>query len=188
MAALETSTDASPTSTLPTVPTVPRVVSAADDRLTAMGLFVETYAAVHARTVGHLAQFGLAPAEFEVCIRLARSPECRLRMGDLAAQATITPSGATRVVDRLVERGVVRRVDCPTDRRATYAALTEQGARLMTELLPGHLALIDQWVIAPLRAGDVQSGRDRLADFTAALRCVRDHVAPCSMVGTQLAD
>jgi MarR family 2-MHQ and catechol resistance regulon transcriptional repressor len=74
----------------------------ADERLTVMGLLAETWASVSARSAAHLADFGLAGAEFEVCLRLARSPEGLLRMTDLAAQTTLTSSGITRVVDRLV--------------------------------------------------------------------------------------
>ena len=89
-----------------------------DERLTLMGLFAESWAAMFARTAAQLAGFGLAPPEFEVCLRLARSPEGRLRMSDLAAQSLLTTSGITRLVDRLVERGLVARAPCPGDRRA----------------------------------------------------------------------
>ena len=45
-------------------------------------------------------------------------------MTDLAAQTSLTTSGITRVVDRLVERGLVTRQACATDRRTTYAVIT----------------------------------------------------------------
>ncbi len=44
-------------------------------------------------------------------------------MSDLAAGTGLTPSGATRVVDRLVSRGLVARSACATDRRITHVAL-----------------------------------------------------------------
>ena len=73
---------------------------------------------------------------FEVLIRLARSPEHRLRMTDLAAQTILSPSGLTRAVDRLVEAGLVEREACPTDRRSTYAVLTPEGERRVLKALP----------------------------------------------------
>ena len=51
-----------------------------DERLTLLGLFAETWASLTARANAHLAGFGLSGAEFEVCLRLARSPEGLLRM------------------------------------------------------------------------------------------------------------
>lgn len=145
----------------------------ADDRLTLMGLLAETWAAVGARTSAHLASHGLATVEFEVCLRLARSPQGQLRMSDLAAQTTLTSSGATRVVDRLVERGLVTRMSCELDRRLTYTVLSEQGHELLDRVLPGHVDLLETWLVGPLRSAD-------LIAFEAALRAVRDHAAPCS--------
>jgi MarR family transcriptional regulator, 2-MHQ and catechol-resistance regulon repressor len=148
-----------------------------DERLTVMGLLAETWASLSARHLAHLADFGLAGAEFEVCLRLARSPEGLLRMTDLAAQTSLTTSGITRVVDRLVERGLVTRQACATDRRTTYAVISQAGRDLLGQVLPGHLEVTDQWLIEPLRAAG-------LADFVAGLRAVRDHAAPCSTVGS----
>ena len=60
-------------------------------------------------------------------IRLARTPGNRLRMSDLAAQTSLTPSGLTRSVDRLEDTGLVARRVCPEDRRGSFAALTLNG-------------------------------------------------------------
>jgi DNA-binding MarR family transcriptional regulator len=152
-----------------------------DERLTVMGLLAETWASVSARNAAHLAGFGLAGAEFEVCLRLARSPEGLLRMTDLAAQTTLTTSGITRVVDRLVERGLVTRQSCATDRRTTYAVISEAGRGLLARVLPGHLALAEEWVMQPLRGAGLEQ-------FVAAVRTLRDHAAPCSTVGSDGAD
>ena len=148
-----------------------------DERLTLMGLLAETWASLAARGQAQLARHGLAPAEFGVCLRLARSPEGMLRMSDLAAQTTLTSSGITRVVDRLVARGLVVRRSCATDRRTTYAVITDTGRERLTAILPDHLALIDDWLVEPLRT----SGR--LADFEAAVRLLRDLTAPCAVAG-----
>ncbi len=148
-----------------------------DDRLTLMGLLAETWASLASRGQDQLAGHGLAPAEFEVCLRLARSPEGLLRMSDLAAQTTLTSSGITRVVDRLVERGLVTRQSCATDRRTTYAVITAAGRALLDQVLPGHIELVENWLVEPLRKTGV-------AAFEEALRAVRDHAAPCATVGS----
>ena len=66
-------------------------------------------------------------ADYGVLITLVTSPELRLRMSNLGAQRMLTPSGITRVVIRLEERGLVRRVPDPVDGRAAFAVLTKPG-------------------------------------------------------------
>ena len=153
----------------------------ADDRLTVVGLLAEAFAALEARTSAQLGGHGLSGVEFEVLLRLARSPLGLLRMSDLSAQTTLTSSGVTRVVDRLVDRGLVARQACATDRRTTYAVVTEAGRSLLAEVLPDHLALIESSLLEPLRRG----GADELDAFVSTLRRLRDHLAPCSTVGSE---
>lgn len=150
----------------------------ADERLTVAGLFAESYAGLLARSTGQLGAHGLSVVEFEVLIRLARTPLGLLRMTDLSAQTSVTTSGITRVVDRLQERGLVSRQACETDRRATYAVITEAGRHLMAAVLPGHLELIETWLTGPLReSGDLEA-------FAAIMRRVRDRVVPGAEAGS----
>lgn len=51
----------------------------------------------------------------------------RLKMGELADRVLVSRSGLTRLVDRLVAEGYVRREHCAEDRRAVYAVLTDEG-------------------------------------------------------------
>jgi DNA-binding MarR family transcriptional regulator len=154
-----------------------------DERLTVMGLFAETFTGLGARVAAQLAEHGLSVVEFEVLVRLARSPEGMLRMTDLSAQTSLTTSGVTRVVDRLAERGLVARQACATDRRTTYAVVTEPGRTLLAGVLPDHLQLIEAWLAGPLRDLAAAEGVS-LASFVAVLRGLRDHVVPCATAGS----
>lgn len=169
--------DAAPQALAPPVSPVPGIE---DERLTIMGLLAETFAGLAARGSAQLAGFGLSSVEFEVLLRLSRSPAGLLRMTDLTAQTSLTSSGVTRVVDRLCDRGLVTRQACDTDRRTTYAVVTEHGQALLARILPAHLELIQTWLIEPLQAG----GDESLAAFEQALRGVRDHVVPCATAGS----
>lgn len=112
----------------------------ADDRITLAGLLMEAAAALSCRTVPTLEAHGLSAQWFEALLRLARSPEGRLRMTDLANEMTsISPSGLTRVIDRLEAAGLVCREQCPTDRRSAYAVISEEGRRRVEDVLPDHL-------------------------------------------------
>src|SRR3954454_8755835 len=86
---------------------------------------------VNARVVERVGQrmereTGLAPAWFEVLAQLHKGP---VRMGELADSLTLSRGGATRLIARMEDAGLVEREIPKEDRRATYARLTEQGVR-----------------------------------------------------------
>ncbi|HVX17224.1 MAG TPA: MarR family transcriptional regulator [Acidimicrobiales bacterium] len=147
-----------------------------DGRLTTMGLLVETYAGLMAQMEPEMERAALGRSEFDVLLRLARSPDAQLRMTDLAAQVAMSTSGLTRLVDRLVRDGLVERAACPTDRRGSFATLTVEGRKKIEAAIEPHLALIDQWLIEPLEP-------EELAAFAGALRKLRDRVRPGSVAG-----
>ncbi len=64
---------------------------------------------------------------YDVLLNLELAPDMRLKLTDLAERAVLSPSGVTRLVDRLEAQGLVVRDRCPSDRRAIYARLTEAG-------------------------------------------------------------
>jgi DNA-binding MarR family transcriptional regulator len=87
---------------------------------------------------------GLPLAWYEVLLHVERAPDRRLRMGDLADAVVLSPSGLTRLVDRMVDDGLVRREPCPSDRRSTYAVLTADGRSALRRAAPTHLRGIDE--------------------------------------------
>lgn len=138
-----------------------------DDRITAYGLFLEAFTAVHTRIERELeAAAGVSGAEFGVLLRLARTPGEHLRMSDLAEGAGLSTSGMTRLVDRLEAAGHVERAACPNDRRGLEAVLTAKGRKLVQKTLPAHLASLEEHIAGPL-CGD-------LAKLEAPMRSLRD--------------
>lgn len=106
----------------------------------------------------------------EVLIRLARSPDESLRMSDLAAQVTMSASGLSRAIDRLVASGSIERVACDYDRRVVHARLTDQGRAELEAMLPEHLRLLAD-------AFSVLTAEERRR-FEALLRKLRCQVNP----------
>jgi DNA-binding MarR family transcriptional regulator len=147
-----------------------------DPRITAMGLFTEAFTGLAGRLSVQIAQHGLSLAEFEVLIRLARSPQRRLRMTELAAQTQLTTSGITRLVDRLERDDLVCRSACPTDRRSSFTVITGAGLRRLEQVLPGHLSLIEEWFTGLLPDGQLDA-------VLNGLRTVRDAVRPTAVSG-----
>ena len=78
-------------------------------------------------------------ASYDVLLRLARAPGRVLRMTDLAERVMLSPSGLTRLVDRLVARGLVQRQADPQDARAALATLTREGRELLRRAARTHL-------------------------------------------------
>jgi DNA-binding MarR family transcriptional regulator len=138
-----------------------------DVRLTTLGLFFEAHAGLKAAFERRLeADAGLPVQWFEVLLRLARTPGHQLRMSQLAAQSSVTPSGLTRVVDRLCDAGLVTRISCPSDRRSWYAALTPEGLERIETAVPLHLGHIEDLVASILSPTEM----DELATIMRKLR------------------
>ncbi|WP_122981826.1 MarR family winged helix-turn-helix transcriptional regulator [Actinoplanes teichomyceticus] len=148
-----------------------------DPRLTAVGLLAEAYTGLMNRLAAQFEEHRVSPVEFEVLMRLARSPGHRLRMTDLAGQTTLSTSGVTRVVDRMERDGMVRREACPSDRRSSYAVITEAGQERLAQVLPGHLELVQRWYVGLLP-------ESRLTELLDSLRTIRDAVNPCATAGS----
>jgi MarR family 2-MHQ and catechol resistance regulon transcriptional repressor len=156
-----------------------RIGDADDRRLTTVGLLFESAAGLRQVLERRLeSNTGLSNQSFDVLIRLARTPGNRLRMSELAAQTTLSPSGLTRSVDRLEDGGLVVREICPTDRRGAFAALTLAGKAVMDEAIPLHVAHLDELL------QDVLTIEEEHA-LEALLRKLRDHLFsgedPCEL-------
>jgi DNA-binding MarR family transcriptional regulator len=82
---------------------------------------------------------GVTFAEYDVLLRLGRAPERALRMSDLAERVLLSPSGVTRLVDRLSARGLVERKADPDDARVALATLTTEGTRSLRRAARTHL-------------------------------------------------
>jgi DNA-binding MarR family transcriptional regulator len=82
------------------------------------------------------AEAGIPLAWHEVLARLAEAPEGSLRMQELADSVWISKSGLTRLCDRIEEAGYLSRASCPTDRRGTFAVITEAGRAKVREAAP----------------------------------------------------
>jgi DNA-binding MarR family transcriptional regulator len=141
-----------------------------DERVTTVGLLFESSAGLHRILEPKLlTDSGLSGQSFDVLVRLARTPGFRLRMSELAAQTTLTPSGLTRSVDRLEEAGIVAREACPEDRRGAFAVLSAKGQALMDEAMPLHVTHIDELLDGVLTAEEEET-------LSSLLRKIRDHI------------
>ena len=97
-------------------------------------------AATRAVNAQLVADHGLTINDFECLLLLARAEEQRMRRVDLAEQLILTASGVTRLLDGLEKEGWVDRANCASDRRVTYAVLTDEGYSKLQEASKSHVA------------------------------------------------
>ncbi|QUH02598.1 MarR family transcriptional regulator [Saccharopolyspora erythraea] len=138
-----------------------------DEIVTWWGLVIEGYHVTQAKLDAELAErFELAPASFDILLRLVRSPDCRMPMTRLAREAALSSGGFTKVADRLAAAGLIRREPCPSDRRVTYATLTDHGRDVADQARRAAARVLRQRVLAPL-------GVERSADLADVMRVLR---------------
>ncbi|OJX80362.1 MarR family transcriptional regulator [Leifsonia sp. 71-9] len=103
--------------------------------------------------------------EFFVLSRLAESPNRRLRLGALATATNASVSRLSHVITRLEARGLVQRMPCEEDGRATNAVLTDAGAEFVATAAPGHLDTVRSRVLAALTPEQVE----QLAEISSSI-------------------
>jgi DNA-binding MarR family transcriptional regulator len=119
------------------------------------------------------AQHGLTLNEYEVLLLLSQAEEQSMRRIDLANEVRLSPSGVTRMLDRLERAGFVGKGTCSTDARVTYAVLTEAGAAKLEECTPDHMAAVDRML------GE-RFGEEELQSLAGMLRRVTQRDADCT--------
>lgn len=92
------------------------------------GALLVAHARATKRVGGRVESEGGLPLDwYDVLLVLERSPQNRLRMGELVEYVTLSPSGLTRLIDRIEAAGLVERHLCSSDRRSFEVALTDKG-------------------------------------------------------------
>jgi DNA-binding MarR family transcriptional regulator len=84
-------------------------------------------------------EIGLPPSWFEVLAQVHKEPR---RMSDLAESLTLSRGGATRLVARLEDAGLVAREIPAHDRRATFARITDAGIAAFERAAPIHVKIV----------------------------------------------
>ena len=117
-----------------------RIPRPRDPRLETWRSFLVAHAQIRRMLERELqAEQSLGLGEYEVLLMLARAENRQLRMNELADRLVLSRSGVTRLVDRLEAESLVERASCATDRRGSWATLTEAGHARLRRAAPTHL-------------------------------------------------
>ena len=105
---------------------------------------------------------GLTTARYDVLAQLDVAGG-RLGLGELASAIALSPSGLSKLLDRMDASELIRREPDPNDARAVYATITPRGRELVRSARKGHHALLRRTFGDPLDDRDV-------ADLTRILQ------------------
>ncbi|WP_204358581.1 MarR family winged helix-turn-helix transcriptional regulator [Streptosporangium sp. 'caverna'] len=87
---------------------------------------------------------GMPHTYYVVLMKLSEAPDRMLRMSELAMELNSSQSRLSHAVARLEERGWVQRRPCATDRRVSWAFLTDEGFAVLAAAAPGHTEAVRQ--------------------------------------------
>jgi DNA-binding MarR family transcriptional regulator len=90
-------------------------------------------------------------------------------MTDLADGVVNSRSGLTYQAQTLEKRGLVTRTQSSDDERSITVTITDEGRAVLAAVFPGHIAVLDDLLFAPLSRPDIET----LADI---LGRTRDHM------------
>lgn len=93
--------------------------------------------------------------EYDVLFNLSRQPDRSLRLRDLNKHVLLTQPSVSRLIDRLVSRGLVAKCPEPNDGRGTIIHLTDVGFELFKKVAVEHMSTITERVSGPLNADEL---------------------------------
>ena len=132
-------------------------------------LFLTAHARVTDALESELQDAGLIPLTwYDVLVQLTEAGGS-LRMQDLARSVLLSKSGLTRLVDRMEREGLVRREQCPSDRRGMLASATPAGITALRKAAPVHLEGVALHFLDLLTSAESAAIKSAFAKITRAL-------------------
>src|SRR3984885_3465082 len=112
-----------------------------------------------------LAGCGLSLAEYIVLVNLSEAPGNSMRMQELAVEAKLSPSGVTRLIERMERQRLVDREQAAEDARGMTATLTSAGLERLRAAYPYALASVRTNVIDHLGGGALAAFAEAVGKF-----------------------
>lgn len=89
-----------------------------------------------------LQPYGLGLPDYAILVHLTDQDDDRLRMSELAEAIQWDRSRLSHHIKRMVQRGLVERVDCAEDRRGAYVLITDAGRETIERAAPAHVRAV----------------------------------------------
>ena len=85
---------------------------------------------------------GLSMPQFSILMQLYHKGACG--MSRISEGYDITPAAASQLVDKLVQSGLIQRVEDPSDRRAKLLSLTDKGREFVQQGIEERYRWVDE--------------------------------------------
>lgn len=102
-------------------------------------------------------QYNIHHSWFDVMRELYQAPDHRLKMNEIADRVVRSGSGLTRLIDRMLEAGLIKRELSEVDRRIVVAVLTESGVEKIEEILPQYENWIKENFLTQLTESEIDT-------------------------------
>ncbi|MFE1644011.1 MarR family winged helix-turn-helix transcriptional regulator [Microbacterium sp. P01] len=110
----------------------------------------------------------LSQAEYDVLLTVTRGPDMTARLRDVTANMLISQPSVSRLVDRMVSRGLISKCADPDDGRGSIVRATDVGATAFRRIATAHGKAIAE------RMSQLSDDElEHLRDLTAKLRTPR---------------
>ena len=107
----------------------------------------------------------ITQAEYDVLLTVVRGRTRSARLRDITANSLVSQPSVSRLIDRMVARGLVTKASDPDDRRGAIVTATEAGARAFRTLAASHARTIAE-LMGPLDGDELRT----LLELTNKLR------------------
>jgi DNA-binding MarR family transcriptional regulator len=86
-------------------------------------------------------QTGFSRPQIHALLHIYHSGECQI--SEIGALSDSSPAAASQLVERLVQQGLVQRIEDPQDRRVKKLRLTDKGLKLINQGVTSNEFLVD---------------------------------------------
>jgi DNA-binding MarR family transcriptional regulator len=115
-----------------------------------------------------IAHHELTVRDYEVLLYLSQADDRQLPMSALSERTMLTRSGITRLVDGLVDQGMIERASCERDARVSYARLTDAGYGKLRDAGRTHVAGIERLFLSHFTAVELEQLAELLSRLPGA--------------------
>jgi MarR family 2-MHQ and catechol resistance regulon transcriptional repressor len=85
-----------------------------------------------------MTEYGLSKSSLNILMLLRHGSDEGMQLHDLGELLLVSRANITGLIDHLEDKGYVKRLVDPQDRRARHARITQKGEALLDEFMPVH--------------------------------------------------
>ncbi|MBP7866629.1 MAG: MarR family transcriptional regulator [Acidobacteria bacterium] len=126
-----------------------------------VGALSNAYHLLYAVMERAMVRYGVTPPSLDVMVVLFVRDKDGCTLGEIGELLGVSPANITGLVDGLVRKGLVSRVEHAMDRRKRLARLTDKGTEMMGSFIPDCAGFLHN-ILSPVAPGELRQLQDSL--------------------------